>query len=147
MIELSTSIVVDAPPAVVWADLSDIAAHAEWMADVVDIRFITASKSGVGTTYEVDTRFGPFRLGDRLEISEWVPLETIAVRRGGVVGGEGRFGLEEVPEHRTRLTRDMRIDFPWWMGGPAGERVAVPILRSLFRSSLRAFAARHARGT
>ncbi len=137
---------MEAPVEAVWADLSDIASHVEWMGDVDAIRFTTVETTGVGAAYEVGTRLGPIRLRDTLEVSDWKPKETLAVRRGGVVGGEGRFTLEAVDSNRTLLTRDMHLRFPWWLGGPVGERVAAPVLRALFAANLAAFAARHIAG-
>ncbi len=144
LIAIRTEIEIDAPLDVVWADLADIASHVEWMVDAVAIDWTSPGELGVGTTFDVDTRLGPIRLTDPLEITDWEPYSTLAVRHGGAVTGTGRFTLEAISEDRTRVTRDEHLRFPWWMGGAAGEIVATPILRALFRANLRAFAARHA---
>lgn len=98
---------------------------------------------GVGDTIVADTRVGPFRVRDRMEIIEWRPGAVIAVRHTGIVTGEGRFVLEELDGDQTRLTWDEHLRFPIFLGGLIGERIAAPILRALFRANLRAFAARH----
>lgn len=119
-----------------WADLADVASHAEWMRDADAVRL-------EGLSIEADTRFGPFRLTDRMEITEWRPGVAIGVRHVGIVSGEGRFSLEAVGPGLTRVIWDERLRFPWLLGGVVGERVARPIFRSLFRANLRAFAERH----
>lgn len=143
MIAIRAEIVVEAPLETVWADLADIGSHIEWMMDAVAIRFTSSGELGVGSTFDVATRLGPIRLNDPLEITEWQPARALAVRHGGAVTGTGRFTVESVGESRTRMIRVERLSFPWWIGGPLGEVVATPILRTLFRASLRAFAARH----
>ena len=144
MISIRTEIEVDSPLDVVWADLADIASHVEWMVDAVAIDWTSPGEPGVGTTFDVDSRLGPIRLTDPLEITDWEPYSALAVRHGGAVTGTGRFTLEEISEDRTRVIRDEDLRFPLWMGGVLGELVATPVLRALFRANLRAFAARHA---
>jgi len=146
LISTRNTVIVDGRVDAVWADLADIESHPEWMVDVAAIRFIPPGGVQVGSSYEVDSRVGPFRLKDELEIVELQPGQTLAVRRNGAVSGEGRFTVEAVSAQQTRVTRSMMLGFPWWMGGAVGEVAAQPILRMLFQANLRAFAARHAAG-
>jgi hypothetical protein len=97
------SIIIDRPPSVVWRSVEDIASHVEWMADAEAIRFTSASTRGVGTTFDCDTKIGPFRLTDRMEITEWVPAATMGVSHVGIVTGSGRFELREVGKGRTEF--------------------------------------------
>ncbi|MGH9231646.1 MAG: hypothetical protein ACRD07_23490, partial [Acidimicrobiales bacterium] len=55
---------IDAPRGAVWARLADIADHVQWMADARAIRFTSERRSGVGTTFECETRIGPIRTTD-----------------------------------------------------------------------------------
>lgn len=137
------SCVIDAPPAAVWADLQDIGRHAEWMADAIAIRFVTEQTSGVGTRFECDTRIGPLRLIDVMEITEWAPGEAMGVHHSGLVTGDGRFTLEPLPGGHTRFEWRERLRFPIWMGGPIGAAVAKPVLTSVWRRNLRNLARRH----
>ena len=41
------------------------------MLDAVAIRFQNDQHRGVGTIFDCDTRVGPFKLVDRMEITEW----------------------------------------------------------------------------
>ena len=47
-----------------------------------------ASTRGVGTTFDCDTKIGPFRLTDRMEITEWVPNAAMGVSHVGTVTAE-----------------------------------------------------------
>lgn len=143
MIAIRTSVGLNAPIDVVWADLADLPSHVEWMRDAEAISVVGVGPPGVGETILADTRVGPIRVRDRMEITEWRPGAAIAVRHTGMVTGEGRFALEEIDGQQTRLTWDEHLRFPFLLGGLVGERIAAPILRALFRANLSAFAARH----
>lgn len=145
MARLRVSTVLDAPPEVVWADLENISSHVEWMRDAVAIRFTSPTISGVGTTFDCDTAVGPFRLTDRMEITEWVPGRAMGVRHVGLVTGDGVIRLRGRRRGRTRLVWSERLRFPWWMGGPVGAWVATPVLWLVWRGSMRNLRARFAR--
>ena len=128
--------VIDAPPRKVWRRVRDVASHPEWMDDAVAIRFTSAQRVGVGTTFDCDTRVGPFSLTDRMEVTEWSEGRAMGIRHTGLVTGTGRFTLRRARGGRTRFTWTERLRFPWWMGGPVGATVAAPVLRRLWRSNL-----------
>jgi hypothetical protein len=109
---------IPAPPAQVWDDVRDLGSHVAWMADAEAIRFTSPEHAGVGTTFDCDTRVGPFRLVDRMEVTEWVEGETIGVRHVGLVTGSGRFTLRASGD-ATRFTWEEELAIPWWLGGPA----------------------------
>lgn len=127
----------NAPPDAVWDAISDISSHVVWMADAEAIRFTSPSRSGVGTTFDCDTRVGPFRLTDRMEVTEWEPGRTMAIRHVGLVTGEGAFRLRVRRGGRTRFTWAETLVFPWWMGGPVGGFVGARILRLIWKGNLR----------
>jgi uncharacterized protein YndB with AHSA1/START domain len=135
MIRVST--VIDAPPRVVWSVLEDIESHVRWMRDAKAIRITSARRRGVGTTFECDTRVGPFRTLDDMEITEWRPRRAMGVRHVGVVSGSGRFVLRPARRGRTRFTWRERLRFPWWMGGSIGGVVAAEVLRLVWARNLR----------
>src|SRR3954447_19409587 len=103
MTHIRVSIIIDRPPWVVWRSVENIATHVDWMADAVAIRFTSATTSGVGTTFDCDTKVGPFRLTDRMEITEWDPGSTMGVSHVGTVTGKGRFQLRPVGRERTEF--------------------------------------------
>lgn len=138
---VSVSTLIDAPPSEVWADLRDISSHTAWMEDAVAIRFTSGRHHGVGTTFEADTKVGPFRLSDPMEVTEWDEgqgegARSMGIRHGGVVTGTGRFSLEPVARGRTRFSWDEELSFPWWMGGATGSFAAGQVLRLVWKRNL-----------
>jgi hypothetical protein len=136
MAGIRVSTVIDATPAEVWDVVRHVGDHVEWMEDAVAIRFTSAQTSGVGTTFDCDTKVGPFRITDRMEITEWAPRRAMGVRHVGMVTGTGVFTLRPRRGGRTRFTWRERLRFPWWMGGPLGAVVGGEVLRLVWRRNL-----------
>jgi len=141
MAHISLSIMIDAPPAAVWASVSDLASHTEWMQDAVAIRFVSDATTGAGVVMDCDTKIGPFRVTDRLVVTEWEEGRVIAIRHEGAVTGTGRFLLATAGPERTLFSWTEDLRFPWWMGGPAGAGAARPALIWTWRRSLAALRA------
>jgi uncharacterized protein YndB with AHSA1/START domain len=137
MTTIAVSTVIDAPIERVWDDVRDLASHVEWMADAEAIRFTSRRTEGVGTTFDCDTRIGPFRLTDQMAITRWKPRRRMGVRHVGVVTGSGQFTLKALRGGRTRFTWKERLEFPWWMGGPLGAVAGSPVLRWVWSRNLR----------
>lgn len=123
----------------VWSGLADLASHASWMKDAVEIEFLGVKQSGIGARMRVPTRVGPFRTIDILEVTDWVDGESITVNHEGFVSGSGRFSLEG--DHPTLVVWEETLRFPWWIGGPFSAVLARPILRAIWTGNLRRFAA------
>jgi Polyketide cyclase / dehydrase and lipid transport len=134
---IRVSTMLDAPPSVVWADLEDLSSHPEWMADAVRIRFLTERTTGVGTRFECDTKIGPFRLTDVMEITEWSRGKAMGVTHTGLVTGTGRFTLKKARGGRTRFQWKERLRYPIWLGGPVGAFASKPLLAWVWRRSMR----------
>jgi len=132
---------VAAPREVVWDRLSDIGDHVTWMADAAAIRFVGDRRAGVGTTFECETRLGPLRTTDVMQVTSWREPTEIGVRHQGLFTGVGRFRLEEAGAHRTRVVWDEDLRFPWWLGGAPGATLARPVLAAVWRGNLRRLAA------
>jgi hypothetical protein len=106
------------------------------MTDAVAVRLID-EQPGVGQRFECDTKIGPVRLTDRMEITAWEPPSAMGVRHTGVVTGEGRFTLTPIDfARRTRFSWEETLHFPWWLGGRVGAAVAGPFLRRIWRHNL-----------
>ena len=139
MAGIVVSIDIDATPAQVWQVVEPVERHIDWMHDAVAIRFTGEQTRGVGTEYLCDTKVGPLKLVDRMEITEWVPGEVMGVRHTGLVTGSGRFSLTPIDlGRRTRFTWAEQLVFHWWMGGPVGAFVGGKVvLRAIWRRNLR----------
>jgi Polyketide cyclase / dehydrase and lipid transport len=136
---LCVAIEISATPAQVWSAVEPIEDHVSWMHDAVAIRFQTALHRGVGTVFLCDTKVGPFKLVDRMEITEWTPNAVIGVRHIGLVTGTGRFTLTPIDlGRRTNFGWDESLVFPWWLGGPIGAFIGGRlVMRRIWRHNLR----------
>ena len=137
---IKVSIDIDASPEAVWTVVEPVERHVDWMHDAVAIRFTTDQHRGAGTEFLCDTKVGPFKLVDRMEITEWEPGEVMGVRHTGLVTGSGRFTLTPIDlGRRTRFTWEETLIFPWWMGGPLGAFIGGRVaLAPIWRRNLRA---------
>jgi uncharacterized protein YndB with AHSA1/START domain len=138
---IRVSTFIDAPPSRVWSSIDDISTHVRWMADAETIRFRTAQRRGVGTAFECDTKMGPVRLTDVMEITSWRPRRRMGVRHTGIVTGSGEFRLKRARGRRTRFTWQEDLKFPWWLGGPIGALAGRVVLAAVWRRNLRSLKA------
>jgi uncharacterized protein YndB with AHSA1/START domain len=134
---IKVSTTIDAPVAEVWGYIENIASHVDWMADAESITFTSARNAGVGTTFDCVTKVGPFRLNDKMAVTEWTVRRAMGIRHEGLVTGSGVFTLSKRRGNRTRFTWKEQLTFPLWMGGPVGAFVAKPVLRSIWKRNLR----------
>ncbi len=133
---IRVSTVIDADREHVWQSVEDISSHVDWMADAIAIRFRSDQRSGLGTTFECDTRIGPFKLTDVMEITEWAEGEAMGVDHTGLVTGSGRFTLLPAGPQRTEFRWEETLEFPTWMGGPLRDPVGGRILEFVWRRNL-----------
>lgn len=137
MVKVRVSEVIPSERHRVWAELARIEDHVAWMMDATAIRFLTTSRSGVGTRFECDTRVGPLRLTDVMEITEWVNAGAMGVRHIGAVRGSGRFTLTDAPGRATHIEWEEQLTLPWWLGTTMGAWLAKPVCAALWRGNLR----------
>ena len=112
MAGIRVAVEIDAAPSRVWQVVEPVERHIDWMHDAVAIRFTGEQTRGVGTEFLCDTKVGPIKLVDHMEITEWtaptgdgsdVTDGVMGVRHKGLVTGDGQFTLE--PIDFGRLTR------------------------------------------
>ncbi len=137
--DIVVSVEIDATPEQVWTIVEPVENHVDWMHDAVAIRFQTEQRRGVGTTFLCDTKVGPIKLVDAMEITEWVPGASMGVRHVGMVTGTGAFTLTPIDlGRRTRFTWAETLIFPWWLGGPVGAFIGGKVvLRAIWKRNLR----------
>ena len=143
MSNIKVSIEIEATPEKVWQIVEPIERHVDWMHDAVAIRFTSDQTRGVGTAFLCDTKVGPIRLTDKMEITEWVPGKAMGVKHIGIVTGTGVFTLESLSNGtRTLFKWEEKLVFPWFLGGPLGAFVGGKIvLRQIWKRNLRGLAA------
>lgn len=138
MSSIYVSIVIDAPVAVVWATVEPVERHVDWMADAEAITFEGEQTRGVGTRFVCDTRVGPLKLADRMEITSWVPEREMGVRHQGLVTGTGRFTLTPAADGGTLFAWEEELHFPWFLGAKLGELIGGQlVLKAIWRRNLR----------
>ena len=139
MARVRCEVEIDALPDEVWAHVADIERHTDWMRDAHEIRMLTEQTSGVGTRYECDTKIGPLKLTDVMEIIDWRPGVAMGVRHEGVVTGAGLFTLTPIDlDRRTRFAWTEELRFPWWLAGPFGATVGGhTVLSAIWNRNLR----------
>jgi hypothetical protein len=137
MVTLRVATQVPAARPKVWDELARIEDHVTWMMDATAIRFQGPQRQGVGTRIECDTKVGPLRLTDMMEVTEWETGKAIGVRHFGAVSGSGRFSLLDAPGPATVVTWEERLSFPLWLGAGVGAQCAKPFFALLWRGNLR----------
>jgi hypothetical protein len=139
MSRITVSIELAASPTRVWEIVEPVERHVDWMADAVAIRFTNSQTRGVGTTFDCDTKVGPIKLTDRMEITEWVPEKSMGVKHVGMVTGTGVFTIEPLGNGQyTKFTWSEELTFPWWLGGPIGEVIGGNIvMKAIWRRNLK----------
>ena len=139
MARITVSVEIDAPVERVWHVVEPVERHVDWMHDAVAIRFVTDQHRGVGTTFLCDTKVGPIKLVDKMEITDWRPNEAMGVRHVGLVTGSGTFTLTPIDlGRRTRFTWSEELVFPWFLGGPIGAFIGGKVvMQAIWRRNLR----------
>jgi hypothetical protein len=138
MAGIYVSVVIDAPVEEVWRVVEPVERHVDWMADAVAIHFHGEQTQGVGTRFTCDTKVGPIRLQDEMEITEWAAPAVMGVRHQGLVTGTGKFTLQRSVAGGTLFAWEEDLDFPWWLGGPLGELVGGKlVLKQIWKRNLR----------
>ncbi len=139
MSRITVSIDLPASPQRVWDIVEPIERHVDWMADAVAIRFASEQTRGIGTKFLCDTKVGPFKLVDHMEITEWQPAAVMGVKHTGLVTGTGRFTIDAINGgSASRFTWSEELRFPWWLGGRLGEVVGGNlVMKAIWRRNLR----------
>ncbi len=136
MARIAVSRTMAAPTDRVWTAMADLGSHVEWMKDARSIVFTGEQRTGVGTRMQVETRFGPLRTLDIMEVTGWEEGESIEVSHRGLIKGRGT--LRAAPlDQETLVTWEEELEFPWWLGGAITAWLARPVLAAVWRGNLK----------
>jgi len=138
--ELVLSVDVDAPPAAVWAALTDWGRQGEWML-ATGVRPTYRDGQGVGGRLAARTGVGPVAVLDLMTITAWEPpYRCLVSHTGRLVRGAGAFEVAELPGGRSRFTWAEWLDLPLGRLGQLGFLLVRPLVAAGVGVSLRRFA-------
>lgn len=145
-IRLQVSVVADADPATVWAEMTDWAGQARWI-PLTTVRIVSKHEVGLGVRAAALSGLWlgriPVGLLDRFMVTGWTPPsegvygELEVLHLGPYFTGEGAFRVQPVGD-RTRITATEVFSLPGGRAVEAVVRLALPIMRRGFLGSLAA---------
>ncbi len=134
---LRESIVISAPPKLIWEYLLDPSNALHYMSGVTRWEVEGEIRSGLGARYRMLMRVGSAEMGGLIEIVECSPERDMAWSSVTGVDQRGRWRLREIGGARTGV--EFRFAYGVAGAGITGyisERVAAPSIRSHMRRSL-----------
>ena len=135
---LVRDVIVDAPPEVVFAALTDWETQGQWMLGTRV--WSEGPASGVGARINAFTGMGRVGFLDTMEITEWEPPRLVRVlHTGRVVRGPGIFEVLALPRGRSRFVWREELDLPLGAVGRMGFTLVGPAFAAGVVRSLRRF--------
>jgi uncharacterized membrane protein len=133
-------IVIDAPCALVWEQVSDPARYLHFMSGVTRWEVAGTQRTGLGARYRMLLRVGSAEVGGLIEVVEFVPERDLAWTSVTGVDQRGRWRLRSRP---SGTEVELRLQYGVAGAGPLGwlaERFAAPMVRGHLKRSLRELA-------
>jgi uncharacterized membrane protein len=134
---INESIIVSAPPKLIWDYIADPANALHYMAGVTRWEVVGEQRIGLGARYRMLMQVGSAEVGGLIEVVEFSEERDMAWSSVTGVDQRGRWRLREVGGGRTRV--EFRFAYGVAGAGITGyisELVAAPTLRSHLRRSL-----------
>lgn len=133
-----------APRDVVWDVLIDWEQQPRWMLDAKEVHVTSPHREGLGVELRCPTNLLGLTVQDTMRVTGWdAPRYLEVTHTGRIITGTGAFELSVLPDGGTRIGWWEEVDPPLGAVGELGARVfALPIIRRIFRRSLRNLAAR-----
>jgi len=133
-----------APREVVWDVLVDWEEQPRWMLDAKEVHVTSPHREGLGVELRCPTNLLGFTVQDTMRVTGWEELSLLEVTHTGrIITGKGAFGLTSLADGGTRITWWEEVDPPLGAVGELGARIfALPVIRRIFRRSLRNLAHR-----
>lgn len=139
-IRVAVDVLVDAPPEVVFAAITDWAAQGRWMLGTV-VRAVEGDARDVGGRLEAFTGIGRVGFLDTMEITGWDPPHRVDVlHTGRLVRGPGAMEVLPLPGGRSRFVWSEDLEVPFGAVGRLGWPLARPVFLGGVRRSLQEFA-------
>jgi uncharacterized membrane protein len=132
---IDTFVVVDAPAADVWAEVSDVPGQPRWMTDLRSVRLLDPGPVRVGSRAEGLVRILGIPVRDPVTITAFEPPRRFAIRHDGVFSGDGVIELDPGADGRSTIVRWRERLVPPILPG-LGSLVGRPILRRVFQADL-----------
>lgn len=134
---LGESIVISAPPKLVWGYVTEPGNALHYMSGVTRWDLVGEQRTGLGARYRMLMRVGSAEVGGLVEVVEFHPDREMAWSSVTGVDQRGRWRLREIGPGRTRV--ELRFQYGVAGSGLAGwlsEWVAAPSIGSHLRRSL-----------
>jgi uncharacterized protein YndB with AHSA1/START domain len=120
----TTSVYVEAPPAVVFAAFADIQRWKDWVPNLVAVEKLTPGPFGRGTEWREARKMFGKEASEHFRVTRWEPPSRLDLVADGSKGsskrGEYLFTYELVPERsgtNVELTGDIRMPGIWSLVG------------------------------
>lgn len=135
---IRTFVVVDAPPARVWAELVDIEGQPRWMREMKEVRLLTPPPVGAGTRGEATVRIFGIGVTDPVTVTVFEPPTRFAIRHEGAFKGGGVITLEPGADGTSTIVRwDETLVAP--VLPHLGAILQRPILERIFQDDMNRF--------
>jgi uncharacterized membrane protein len=134
---LRESIVISAPPRLIWDYIADPSNALHYMSGVTRWEVVGEQRSGLGARYRMLMQVGSVETGGLVEVVEFQERADLAWTSVTGIDQRGRWRLRELATGRTRV--ELRFAYGVAGSGITGylaERVAAPSLRTHLRRSL-----------
>jgi uncharacterized membrane protein len=133
---VNCSIDVNAPPAAVWAVVSDPAHYLDFMSGVTRWEVVSERPGGIGARYRMLLRVGSAEIGGLIEVVEWTEAADMAWSSVAGVDQRGRWRIR-ARDAGSRV--ELRLSYGvagtgFW--GMLAERLSAPTVRGHLRRTL-----------
>ena len=134
---VNESIVVAAPPKLIWEYIVDPANTLHYMSGVTRWEVVGEQRTGLGARYRMLIKVGSAEVGGLIEVVEWSEQRDMAWSSVTGVDQRGRWRLRDAADGQVRV--ELRFAYGVAGSGIIGyisERVAAPALSRHMRRSL-----------
>jgi hypothetical protein len=133
-----------APRSVVWTVLTRWEEQPRWMLDAKEVHVTSGHREGLGVELRCPTNLLGFTVQDTMVVTAWDEGKLLEVTHTGrIITGKGAFELSDLPDGGTRIGWWEEVDPPLGAVGELGAQLVVlPLIRRIFRRSLRNLARR-----